>query len=304
MKKAPKKLWALSVVSEEKFEEDISDIFRNIFQKEPVTYIDSQSNKATVSIYFEDEPPPEKHLLLELQKALAKSGLPNSRLHIKQIKPTDWAESWKHHFRPIAILNSIIIRPSWSTVKIKPGQVDIVLDPGLSFGTGHHPTTLYCLQELARTAKKGKIGSFLDIGTGTGILAITAAKLKFHPVVAFDNDPVAIKTAKTNAQKNRVNKNIHFMVSDCLSFIPSENEKFDLVCANIQSDILIKAAAQISACIKLNGNAVLAGILDAEFAEVKNAFSKYGLVLLRSRKIKEWRSGLFSKSLSSKTNSK
>ena len=122
------------------------------------------------------------------------------------IRHEDWAESWKRHFKPIEIGRRLLIKPSWSRRRPKPHQQVVVLDPGLSFGTGQHPTTAFCLAEVARLVKNAPARSFLDIGTGSGILAIAAARLNYQPIWAFDFDPEAVRMARANAQTNQVEK--------------------------------------------------------------------------------------------------
>ncbi len=135
------------------------------------------------------------------------------------MKREDWAESWKRHFKPIEIRvkarpsaarqsasqpPSLLVKPSWSRRRAAKNQAVVILDPGLSFGTGQHPTTAFCLHEIARCRQPGTAQSFLDIGTGSGILAIAAAKLGYAPVQAFDFDPESVRVAGDNARKNRV----------------------------------------------------------------------------------------------------
>ena len=127
---------------------------------------------------------------------------------LAKVRRENWAESWKRHFKPIEIGGELLIKPSWSKRRAKKNQAVLILDPGLSFGTGQHPTTSFCLEQLVqhRTIKADQ--SFLDIGTGSGILALAAAKLGYSLVEAFDFDPEAVAIARTNARRNRVSDKI------------------------------------------------------------------------------------------------
>jgi ribosomal protein L11 methyltransferase len=164
------------------------------------------------------------------------------------------------------------------------------MDPGLSFGTGQHPTTAYCLTRIVESYKSGKAKSFLDIGTGSGILAIAAAKLGFNPVVAIDNDAEAVAKAAENALSNSVNSAISFSCNNLSAWKP--RRRFDLVCANLQSDLLIQEAKLIRQSVAHQGLLVVAGILASQFEDVQETYRKLGLDLIESVTSGEWRSGL------------
>jgi len=167
----------------------------------------------------------------------------------------------------------------------------VVLDPGLSFGTGQHPTTSFCLKEVARCVKKGTPGSFLDIGTGSGILAIAAAKLNYQPVHAFDFDAEAVRIARENAKNNHVK--IGLSRGDVTRPPRRPGRRYDLVCANLISTLLVAERERIIARLNQGGTLVLAGILKTEFHTVQAAYEAAGLVLGRSEARKEWQSGAF-----------
>ena len=217
------------------------------------------------------------------------------------MKREDWAESWKKHFKPIEIkvkrdsseLRSLLVKPSWSKKRPVKNQAVVILDPGLSFGTGQHPTTSFCLHEVARCLKFGEKLSFLDIGTGSGILAIAAAKLGYVPVYAFDFDPESVRVGRENARKNRVTEKLKMTRGDVTKLPLKPARQYDLVCANLISTLLIAERRRIVNRLKPGGTLVLAGILAAEFSEVERAFSELKLKLHSSRVENEWRSGSF-----------
>jgi ribosomal protein L11 methyltransferase len=193
-----------------------------------------------------------------------------------------------------------------------------VRDPGLSFGTGHHPTTSFCLEQIAKKSFEFRVSSFelknrrerkqqsleyetrnpklsfLDIGTGSGILAIAAAKLGFARVDAFDFDAEAIRVSRANAEKNQVSKKIRIYRADLTKLPRRAARKYDVVCANLISNLLISERDRILARLQPGGVLVLAGILKSEFDQVQNAYEKADLKLTASRSEKEWRSGAFS----------
>jgi ribosomal protein L11 methyltransferase len=163
----------------------------------------------------------------------------------------------------------------------------------LSFGTGQHPTTAFCLQEIVRRLNSGTAQSFLDIGTGSGILAIAAAKLGYAPVKAFDLDPESVRVARENARKNRVAGRLRLTRGDITKLPLHPARKFDLVCANLISNLLIQERRRIVNRLKPGGTLVLAGILADEFAQVERVFADGVLRLASSRVENEWQSGVF-----------
>jgi ribosomal protein L11 methyltransferase len=147
---------------------------------------------------------------------------------VKSVKYEDWAESWKHHFKPLRFGKSLLVKPDWSKVQGAMGEV-VILNPGLAFGTGQHATTKFCLQQIVRYRPRNCAKAFLDVGTGSGILAISASKLGYAPVVAFDYDEEAIKVAAENCGKNGVLNQIKLSKKDVLN---SENQrKIRFICA-------------------------------------------------------------------------
>lgn len=215
------------------------------------------------------------------------------KIEIKKVKREDWAESWKRHFKAMEIGQALLVKPSWIKKKPRKNQAEVILDPGLSFGTGQHATTSFCLSEIVRLQKKEQPKSFLDIGTGSGILAISAVKLDYKPVEAFDFDPESVRVAKANAAVNDVSKKIKLFRGDVTKLPVRAVEKFDLVCANLISNLLMAERKRIVNRVKPEGTLVLAGILAIEFGEVQAAFESLGWKLVADKIEKEWRSGSF-----------
>jgi ribosomal protein L11 methyltransferase len=166
-----------------------------------------------------------------------------------------------------------------------------VLDPGLSFGTGQHPTTAFCLQQLVKRRLPSQTQSFLDIGTGSGILAISAGKLGYGPVYAIDFDPDAVRIARRNAQKNRVAHKIRIARQDISKW--ENRTKYSFICANLISTLLVAERNRILEWLDENGIVVLAGILRTEFEALKKYYGRAGMKLVAARSDKEWRSGAF-----------
>jgi ribosomal protein L11 methyltransferase len=220
----------------------------------------------------------------------------SGKISCQKVRREDWAESWKRHFKAIEIGEALLIKPSWIKRQPRKGQAVIVLDPGLSFGTGQHPTTSFCLQQVARHYRLSTINhrlSLLDIGTGSGILAIAAAKLGYTPVDAFDFDPESVRIARENAQQNGVLRKVHITRRDVTKLPLRSEKKYSVICANLISTLLLAERKRILYRLAPDGVLVLAGILNSEFALVQKDYESAGLQLIASKVEKEWCSGAF-----------
>jgi ribosomal protein L11 methyltransferase len=286
----------------------MTDLFEVVFGQSPVVESRPDSSLRNIATFVESSEWSSglTNVLRSGLRRIKDSGLGSSRLSIEQIRREDWAESWKRHFKPIEIGRALLIKPSWSRRPPRAGQAVIVLDPGLSFGTGQHHTTRYCLDHLAalrhipvtRTLlsarRLGQNQSLLDLGAGSGILAIAAAKLGYSPVRAIDNDPEAVRIARQNARRNRVEGKLTI---DCRDLTKDRwNRKmFDVVCANLIADVLIATSQRIAAAVNDGGFLIAAGILHREFGQVAAAFRARGLKVVHSKREGEWRSAVFRK---------
>lgn len=201
----------------------------------------------------------------------------------------DWSEAWKRFFHVEHITDRITIRPSWEDYAAREGEVVITLDPGMSFGTGKHPTTRACLEFLDTLAVGDLSRPVLDMGCGSGILSIAAKKLGFTHVRGFDYDADAVVVAKENAALNEVV--VPYETRD----LANNLDQGAVILANILGPVLIEYAAEVTCAVLPGGALVASGILDSLYPEVKAAFEKYGLQEVSSRLIGEWRSGLFTR---------
>ena len=203
---------------------------------------------------------------------------PIGELAASEIKEQDWLEAWKAQFTPIRV-GRFLVRPSWSDA-VASEVIEIVLDPGMAFGTGLHPTTQQALEALSTLALEAK--SVLDVGTGSGILAIAAAKRGASPVVAVDTDPLAVDAARDNAQRNGVAIPIG---SGSAADVPG---RFDYVIANIVSPVLQQIAPDLVARLAPRGTLVLAGISEPSEAATRDAFIRAGMKLLDRSVRADW----------------
>lgn len=296
MKQTP--LWKISVTTTPEAEDAVAELLAGTFCQPATSYTDMETRQTIVSVYLQKRPDWSRARQAELTlglKRIASSGLDigPGKLARKRIRQEDWAESWKLHFKPLAIGAALLLKPSWSRRRPRKGQAVIVLDPGLSFGTGRHPTTAFCLEQLVAGRRPGDAQSCLDIGTGSGILAIAAAKLGYAPVEAFDFDPQSILVARANARRNGVSARIQLRRQDLTRLPRRGKQTYSLVCANLISTLLLAEKGRILARLHPAGVLVVAGILKEEFPQVQQAFAAAGLRLIAGQTEKEWRSGAF-----------
>ena len=201
----------------------------------------------------------------------------------RELTEDDWANAWKKHYHVLHIGQRIVIKPSWQEHQPRPDEVVIELDPGMAFGTGLHPTTRMCLQALEEHLKPG--AKVLDLGTGSGILAIAAAKLGAGSVLALDNDPLAVKAARANARANGVQN----LVSVELGSLDKATEEFELVLVNILARVIIELAAQgLVDRVRPTGLMIAAGIIEEQEAEVAAVLREHGLEIVERRQEKDW----------------
>lgn len=187
------------------------------------------------------------------------------------LKEQVWETAWMDHFEPTRFGERLWICPSWKPV-VDPDAVNIMLDPGLAFGTGTHPTTALCLETLSRYDLENKY--IIDYGCGSGILAIAAVKLGASHALCVDNDPQALLATQENAHKNQVLDKFDITPADAVDEKPEEN-RADLLIANILANPLIKLLPDFLDLLKVNGDIVLSGILAEQEQEIIEAYSNW-----------------------------
>ena len=215
--------------------------------------------------------------LTSFKKVLRESGLSSDfTFDYLYLSERDWNESWKKRFIPIDVGRNLSILPPWEGAP--SGRIPLIIDPGMAFGTGHHETTKTCLMLIEKYVTS-TIPSlhFLDVGTGTGILSIAAAKLGFTYVVGVDIDPLAVDAARRNAGLNSLT-NIEIREGG----ISEVKATFDMIAANLMSEVLVLIAPEIASRLNTPGIAILSGMLVGQEDDVINAMEKEGLSLIES----------------------
>lgn len=201
------------------------------------------------------------------------------------VRNEDWAEGWKQHFPTTRIGQRLVVRPSWEEFAAQPEDVVIEIDPGMAFGTGTHGTTRLCLEAVA-AAFEGAAPPrrVLDVGTGSGILAIAAAAYGAEQILACDIDPEACAIAFENAVLNHVDEKISFSIAP----LEELEGEFDLVLANILAEENIRLADELVAHLASGGRLVLSGILIEKEEMVMNAFHAYGMGAAEISHTEDW----------------
>jgi ribosomal protein L11 methyltransferase len=208
------------------------------------------------------------------------------------IREEKWAEAWKENFKPLHVTSNLVIKPPWEKYRAREKETVIEIDPGMAFGTGTHATTQMCLRELDKIIPSlRKPPSILDVGTGSGILAIAARKFGAEKILALDIDPVAIECALQNAEANQVKDGIDFRVGS----IAGLRRVFDIVVANLLPQELLKLTSSLAKRISSRGVLVISGILRGQKREIVNAFIQQGLKVLHAIEDKGWVCCVFKK---------
>ncbi|KAA3664211.1 MAG: 50S ribosomal protein L11 methyltransferase [Chloroflexi bacterium] len=255
---------------------------------------DALETAVTVKIYLpETEDTPEKRQRIE--EILYHMGrmypIPPPTFH--KLEEQDWANAWKTHYRPFRIGQRVWIQPSWLDAEaateeadgIRANDVVLTLDPGMAFGTGLHPTTQMCLQALEELVQSGN--TLLDVGTGSGILAIAAVKMGAKPILAFDTDELAVKTTIANAEQNQVDTQIETQQAT----LDEINEKpWDIVVVNILAPVIISLFDNddLMSYVAQDGKLVLSGIIEPQMGDVETAVSHAGGKIVKTYQIRDW----------------
>jgi ribosomal protein L11 methyltransferase len=255
------------------------------------SFRDVEKSLTDIAVYFDENALPqgvadksEACAIVErkLGEALKIVGV-EAELSISDVPDDDWMFAYRRHFKTELVSPRILVQPEWEELAV------IKFDPGMAFGTGKHETTKACLQYIDECAGRG--GSFLDMGCGSGILSIAAAKLGYGPVAGFDVDQEAVDASIENAAKNQVE--VEFFKYGLGGRVKKELPKVDLVAANILGPLLIRFADEIVGCVK--ERIIISGILDELYPEVLAAFEARGLREVSRKTIGEWTTGLLTR---------
>lgn len=200
-----------------------------------------------------------------------------------EINDDDWAESWKKYYKPQRIGDNIVIKPSWESYEEKPSDLIIELDPGMAFGTGTHETTIMCTEALEDLIKPGD--TVYDIGCGSGILSIVAAKLGATKVVGVDLDPTCVEVSNENIKINNVENKVEILQGNLLDVV---EDKVHIIVSNIFAEIIVKMTGELKNYLFDDGIFIASGIILEKIDLVKDSLIENGLDILEVKTLGEW----------------
>ena len=210
---------------------------------------------------------------------------PVSMLQSREVDEAEWQDAWREHFHTLHVGARTVIVPTWRSYTPRQGDVVIVLDPGMAFGTGHHPTTTMCLAALEELVYPGC--SVLDLGCGSGILSIAAARLGASEVLALDIDATAVETAAANARQNSVGA-VVTVKEGTLPHASLRPGGYDVVVANISSKVILDLAIDLARVAKAGATVVASGLLEQSLGAVSARLEAAGLLLDRTEADGDW----------------
>lgn len=205
------------------------------------------------------------------------------QMDLQDVADADWAENWKQYYKPFRIGSHLVVKPTWESYDTQPGDVLIELDPGMAFGTGTHETTHMCMELLEKHLQSGM--RVMDVGTGSGILAIAAAKLGAENILAIDIDPDAVKVAHENVELNGVQGQVRVVCGDLCK---SEAMACELAVANIVADAICMLAEPLTRHLEKGGLLVCSGIIREREQDVLDAATEAGYTVCDRLTLGEW----------------
>lgn len=210
--------------------------------------------------------------------------LGHNTVSVSEVNEEEWATAWKKYYKPVKVSEKITITPTWEEYeRIHDEELIIELDPGMAFGTGTHPTTVLCIQALERHLTDGD--NVIDVGTGSGVLSIAAAKLGASHIDALDLDEVAVQSAKLNIKLNKVQDVVTVKQGNLLEGISSSP---DLIVANILADVIVKMTDDAYTVLRPGGKLVTSGIIQGKRKEVKEAMLASGFEIIEIMEMEDW----------------
>ena len=275
----------MSMVSNNLQIEDYSDIDLKTCYGDLIdeSILNADKTIASVSVYL----PAERSVtecISFLRERFSASNLDDAKIEMVGVNEEDWANSWKAYYKPIKIGERLVIVPAWEKYTPAEGELIVRMDPGMAFGTGTHETTRLVIKLLETYTKTGC--RMLDVGTGSGILAICASKLGAGECRAYDIDPMAVRVANENIKDSGLT-NITCEVSDLLRQV-DKSRPYDLICANIVADIIIRMTPDVGELMHKNTVLLASGIILERSDDVVECFEKHGFRIVERLEENGW----------------
>jgi ribosomal protein L11 methyltransferase len=278
------KMWRLIAVQVDRAAEELAGSLLFELGTTGIVTLEERDREVKLGGYF-DEHANTEQIAREIQAEFARAGRVGDLrgVSVSSIPDQDWLQKWKEGFEPSEIGRRLIIAPSWKLPHKSDGRVIVQIDPGMAFGTGTHETTRMCLEAIEAHWRNGRL---LDVGTGTGILAIAAALLRpGSRITAIDVDPQAVEVARENTEINGASNSIEVVEGGPAVFV---GRGFDVVVANLTAEVIISLIDDLAGCVSASGMVILSGILAALEADVESAATRAGLIVVERRHLGEW----------------
>lgn len=255
--------------------EDYSDLEQAAWEIAHIDLIDEQlvakdRTEAIIHLYVSSDENPQEAVAY-INESMQRSGIAHS-VELAGVSEEDWANNWRKYFKPTEIGHRLTICPSWEQYDNRDGRTVLTIDPGAAFGTGTHDTTRLCLQALDGLVQGGE--SLLDVGCGSGILAVAGVLLGCSSAVGVDIDPIAASVAAENAALNSVADRTQFVCGDLTDKIIG---CYDIICANIVADVIIRLCDTIGQFMHAGTRLLCSGIIDTREGDVLAALEAHGL---------------------------
>lgn len=272
--------------------EDPKDILAFQQSEEDWDYIDPELIKqdyegVIIKAYFpEGEDLVDKIELVRdnIERApLSETGKSLGEVSVSEVDEKDWSEAWKKYYKPTKVGRNIVIKPTWEEYKTKKDEILVELDPGMAFGTGTHESTILCIEALENYIKEDNF--VYDVGCGSGILSIIAAKLGARKVVGIDLDDLCVRTSNENIKLNEVENVVEIQRGNLLDKF---TEKADVIVSNIIAEVIITMIGDLRECLMENGIFIASGIIEEKKDKVKECLLDNGFKILEENIINDW----------------
>lgn len=266
--------------------EDYSDLREGVMDIAHVDLIDSEllnkkADTAVIHIYINECDNPFE--AAEYLKERLTAEKIDFKIDSEKINDSDWNENWKKYFKAFTVGEKLAVCPSWESYENEENRKVINLDPGAAFGTGGHATTYLCMTLLEKYVNEKT--RLLDIGTGSGILSISALLLGAQSATGVDIDELSVKTAKENAQRNGVEKKCDFLVGDLAQKVSG---RYNIICANIVADVIIKLLENVKNYMEKGAKLIVSGIIDIRKEDVEKSAKAHGFKITEHITREEW----------------
>lgn len=246
--------------------------------------LNADKTVASVSVYISKDGSIADALSF-LRERFSTLGI-DAKISISGVNEEDWANSWKAYYKPIEIGEKLVIVPAWEKYEAPCGRIVVKMDPGMAFGTGSHETTRLVIGLLEKYIKGGE--RVLDVGCGSGILAICAAKLGAGECKAYDIDPVAVRVARENIKDAELEDRVSCDVSDLLRGVDVSDGAYNVICANIVADIIIRMTPDIGAFMNESSVILASGIISERADDVIACFEEHGFKIIERAEENGW----------------